>query len=52
MKKHGYIFKEVPEIPMPIKANADDLSLVSRNAEHNRVMCSQTDVWLKLMCTI
>jgi len=52
MKKLGYIFKEVPEITMSTKAYADDLTLVSRNAEYNQAMCNQTNVWLKWTCTM
>ena len=47
IKMLGYIFKEVPEITMSTKAYADDLTLVSRNAEYNQAMCNQTNVWLK-----
>ena len=52
MKKLGYIFKEVPEITMSTKAYADDLTLVSRNAEYNQAMSNQTHVWLKWTCTM
>ena len=51
-KKLGDTFKSLPEITMHTKAYADDLSLLSKNAVDDQLLCDQTNLWLQWTITM
>ena len=50
-KKHGFHFKQ-PDFRALTEAYADDLALISRNANGCQALCDRTDVWLTWSVTM